>query len=248
MKEKQNETGEENKPPKISVIIPVRDLGSVTERCLDSIACQDFDKSDYEILVVFDSCTDDSESVVKYWSLRHPDVRMRTFACGCKSPGGARNVGLDNASGEYIMFVDGDDRLINASAMTILCDAARGHNAVRMTDHEVTGTTVKFSTRPTVWLHFFSRELIGNDRFSDLQLCEDYEFVKRIRSKPEYDEATVSMPLYRYNYDADRMRTRIKNVVRESRARVKQGLPPLYVRDGFIPDGAKAKLRENGKV
>lgn len=244
MKEEKGLTKTKNRSPKISVIVPVRDLSGTIEECLDSIAAQDFDKSDYEILVVFDSCTDDSEAVVSQWSIRNTDVRIRTFSCNRKSPGGARNVGLDNASGKYVMFVDGDDRLIDDRAMTILCAAVRGHNAVRVTDHEVGGSSLKFSERLTIWLHFFSKALIGGDRFSELLLCEDYEFVKRIRSKPEYDEALVSTPLYYYNYDAERMKARIKNVVSESRERAKQGLPPLYVSDGFIPEGAKPGLRK----
>ena len=75
-----------------------------------------------------------------------------------------------------------------------------------------------------------------------MQLCEDYEFVKRIREKPGYDEAIVDMPLYFYEYDDKRMKDRIRRVVAESRQREAQGLPPLYVSDGFIPEGAKKAL------
>lgn len=117
---------------------------------------------------------------------------------------------LDNALGEFILFVDGDDRLMNDSAMTILYNAAQGHNAVRMTDHGLSGGTVKFSKRLTMWLHFFSRELIGSDRFTDMLLNEDFEFVRRIRNKPGYNEATVDVPLYFYNYDRARMIARIE--------------------------------------
>ena len=229
---------------KESIIIPVRDLGSKLVKCLDSIAVQDFAKSEYEVLCVFDSCTDDSEQVARNWQALHPDVNLRFFTCDCKCPGGARNVGLDNARGEYIMFVDGDDWLMNAEAMSILYNAVQGHNAVRVMDHGVRGNMVKYSQRLTIWLHFFSRALIGGDRFTDILLCEDYEFVKRIRSKPGYDEAIVTTPLYFYEYDDVRMKNRIKSVVAESREREAQGLPPLYVRDEFIPEGAKAALEK----
>ena len=224
---------------KISVIIPVRDLGGEIVKCLDSISVQDMDKAEYEVLVIFDACTDNSERVVKAWQALHTDVNMRLFYCECRCPGGARNVGLDNAAGEYVMFVDGDDTLMNLSAMTILYYAVQGHNAVRVTDHGVKGQMVKYTERLTLWLHFFARELIGDDRFTDMLLCEDYEFVKRIRKKAGYNEAIVTTPLYYYNYDHGRMKERIGSVVAASKEREAQGLPPLYVCDGFIPAGAK---------
>lgn len=229
----------------ISVIIPVHNLGNRVTESLDSVAVQDFDKSEYEILIVLDACNDDSESVVREWRYRHQNIHTNILYSHCRTPGGARNVGLDNAEGEYIIFIDGDDKLINTSAMAILYNAVQGHNAVRVTDHAISGTHTKFSDRLTMWLHFFSREIIGNDRFTNMLLNEDYEFVKRIRSKPEYNEAIVTTPLYYYNYDNRRMVQRIKEVLSASYERRQQGLPPLYISDEFI---VKAKEKVEGNM
>lgn len=223
---------------KISVVIPAHDLGHGIVKCLDSIAMQDLDKSEYEVVIVLDSCTDNTEQVINEWRSVHSAVNVKTYDACCGTPGGARNVGLDNASGEYIMFVDGDDYLMNNSAMTILLNAVQGHNAVRVTDHEVSGRTLKFSRRLTIWLHFFSRSLIGADRFTDMILNEDFEFVKRIRNKPGYDEAIVNVPLYHYNYDEERMTARIFKAFELTRERAAQGLPPVYVSDEFVPDAS----------
>ena len=219
---------------RISVIIPVHDLGYKIETCLDSIYAQNFDKTEYEILVILDSCTDNSQAIVSEWHKGHGLVDLRMFVTQCHCPGGARNVGLDNARGEYIIFVDGDDYLMNNSAMTILYNAAQGYNAVRVMDHGISGRQLKFNNRLTMWLHFFSRKLIGTERFTDMLLNEDFEFVKRVRSKPGYNEAIVTTPLYFYNYDKDRMLARIRNVLALSRERKEQGLPPLYVSDEFV--------------
>lgn len=219
---------------KISVIIPVHNLENGITQCLDSVALQDFDRTEYEILLVLDACTDSTAAVVSHWQNLHRDVNVRVFNSQCQTPGGARNVGLDNATGEYIMFIDGDDKLINLSAMTLLYNAVQGHNAVRVTDHEMKGNHIKFSDRLTLWLHFFSRELIGSERFTDMLLNEDFEFVKRVRGKAEYDETQIDTPLYYYNYDEARMIERIKKVRRESFERRKKGLPPLYVEDEFL--------------
>ena len=231
---------------KISIIIPVYNLENEITQCLDSIAMQDFDRSEYEIAVVLDSCTDDSENVIRDWHEEHGDINLNIFYAQCRTPGGARNVGLDMADGEYIMFVDGDDYLINDHAMTMLYDAVQGHNAVRVMDHEMSGNHVKFSQRLTLWLHFFSRELIGEERFTDMLLNEDYEFVKRIRSKPEYDEAQICEPLYFYNFDEERMINRIREVVRTASERRDRGLPPLYVGDEFVVGDFPDTEKHNG--
>lgn len=229
---------------KISVIVPVHNLEKEIAQCLNSIASQDFAKSEYEILVILDSCTDHSESAIRAWSDLHTEVNLQICYAQCRTPGGARNAGLDKASGEYILFVDGDDFLINDSAMTLLYEAVQGHNAVRVMDHEMSGNHVKFSQRLTLWLHFFSRELIGEDRFTHMLLNEDFEFVKRIRSKPEYNEAQLNVPLYHYNYDEERMLQRIRTVMQTTAERRAQGLPPLYVDDEFtagrMPSGINA--------
>lgn len=228
---------------KISVIIPIHDLEKEIVECLNSVAAQDFDKREYEILAVLDNCSDGTEAVINAWRGSHPDVDIKTFAANCGSPGGARNVGLDNASGEYVLFIDGDDYLMDGSAMTVLYNAVQGHNAVRATKHGVNDIHGDFSKRLTLWLHFFSRELIGDSRFTDMLLNEDFEFVKRIRNKAGYDEVTVSTPLYFYNYDRQRMLDRIHNVVRLSCEREQQGLPPLCVFDEFIRDDVDEETR-----
>ena len=219
---------------KISIIVPVHNSGEQITRCLDSFAMQDFNKAEFEVVITLDACTDNSEFVIRQWGDEHPEVNLKIYYSQCRTPGGARNLGLDNAQGEYIMFVDSDDWLINNSALSLLYYAIQGHNAVRMMDHEMKGTHVKFSNRLTLWLHFFSKQLIGTERFTDMLLCEDYEFVKRVRSKPEYNENIVDIPLYYYNYDHERMLQRIKEVRKASFERKQQGLPPLYVSDEFV--------------
>lgn len=228
---------------KISVIIPIHNLENEITKCLDSIAAQDFAPTEYEICAILDSCTDNTESIMRNWHYNHKDIHMNIFYAQCRTPGGARNVGLDMSEGEYVMFIDGDDYLINKSAMTILYEAVQGHNAVRVMDHEMRGNHVKFSQRLTLWLHFFSRELIGKERFTNMLLNEDFEFVKRIRRKAKYDEVQVNEPLYYYNFDEERMLQRIEYVIRKSSERREQGLPPLYVDDEFSVGEIPAEIR-----
>ncbi len=219
---------------KISVIIPVHNLQNEISACLDSIYAQNFDRGEYEILLVLDSVTDDSEQVIKAWQSARVGVNLRLFYTQCHSAGGARNVGLDNARGQYVVFVDGDDYLMDNSAFAIICNAISGHNAVRVTMHKFSDPRGDFSNRLTMWLHVFSRELIGETRFCDyLLINEDFDFVKRVRAKTGYDEALINVPLYFYNFDYGRMVERIGKVIRISCQREAQGLPPVGVSDEF---------------
>jgi glycosyltransferase involved in cell wall biosynthesis len=91
----------------ISVIIPVYNIEQFLARCLDSILAQSF--QDFEILVVNDGSTDQSREVCLQYLDK--DQRIRFFEQPNRGVSAARNAGIDNAQGEYILFVDGDDFL-----------------------------------------------------------------------------------------------------------------------------------------
>jgi len=90
---------------KISVIIPVYNVAHYLSRCLDSVINQTY--CNLEILVIDDGSTDNSATIISQYA--HKDTRIRTFN---KTNGGlssARNVGLQNITGQYVGFVDSDD-------------------------------------------------------------------------------------------------------------------------------------------
>jgi glycosyltransferase involved in cell wall biosynthesis len=90
---------------KVSVIIPVYNLDKYIGRCLDSLLNQDF--SDYEIIVVNDGSTDNTETVCKEYENKYPIIKLINKKNGGVSS--ARNEGINASSGDYLMFVDGDD-------------------------------------------------------------------------------------------------------------------------------------------
>lgn len=90
---------------KISIIIPIYNAEKYLVRCLDSILAQTF--TDYELLLIDDGSKDSSGKICDEYAEKYS--RIRVFH---KSNGGAssaRNVGLDNACGEWIAFADADD-------------------------------------------------------------------------------------------------------------------------------------------
>ena len=95
--------------PKISIIIPVYNAENYLEECLLTISQQTF--TDFEILAINDGSTDRSLEILKQYQENEP--RLKIFSQVNKGVSAARNLGLDNAKGEYIAFVDADDFLLD---------------------------------------------------------------------------------------------------------------------------------------
>lgn len=91
---------------KFSIIIPYYNADKWIGRCLDSLLSQDLPHNEYEIIVVDDGSASDAK-VLKEYVQKYPIVRyIRQDNSG---PGAARNTGLKNAKGEYVLFCDSDD-------------------------------------------------------------------------------------------------------------------------------------------
>lgn len=91
--------------PKISVIVPVYNVKEYLSRCVDSILAQTF--SDFELLLIDDGSKDRSAQICDDYATR--DTRIRVFHKENGGVSSARNLGLDNAHGEYVIFSDSDD-------------------------------------------------------------------------------------------------------------------------------------------
>lgn len=89
----------------ISIIIPVYNVNSYLEQCVKSVLSQTYKK--FELILVDDGSTDGSEDLCDALSLTDP--RIRVFHKVNNGVGVARNYGLDQAEGKYVVFVDSDD-------------------------------------------------------------------------------------------------------------------------------------------
>ena len=90
--------------PKVSVIVPVYNVEKYLKQCLDSIVNQTY--KNLEIIIVNDGTKDNSMKIVEEYL---QDKRIKVIN---KENGGlssARNRGIEEATGEYISFVDSDD-------------------------------------------------------------------------------------------------------------------------------------------
>ena len=91
----------------ISIIVPVYNVENYLPRCLETIAAQTY--RNLEIILVDDGSTDRSGSICDEFAKK--DYRAWVIHQQNMGQSGARNTGKEIASGEYIMFVDGDDYL-----------------------------------------------------------------------------------------------------------------------------------------
>ncbi len=114
-----------NKPATISIIIPVYNKAAYLPGCIDSVLAQTL--ADFELLLIDDCSTDTSLAICRDYAARYPRIRL----IESKQNGGAaaaRNLGLDQARGEWIGFVDADDT-IDKTMYEVLLSQAAAHNA-----------------------------------------------------------------------------------------------------------------------
>lgn len=91
--------------PKISVIVPVYKAEHYLARCVDTLLAQTFD--DFEVILVDDGSPDNSGAICDEYALK--DKRVRVIHQPNAGVSMARQKGLDNARGEYVIHADPDD-------------------------------------------------------------------------------------------------------------------------------------------
>ena len=102
--------------PRFSIVVPIYNVEAYIQECLDSLLGQSF--GDFEVICVDDASPDDSASIVQSYCLSDSRIRlvrndrnMHLFA--------SRHVGVRETTGEYVLFVDGDDKLTYDALETI---------------------------------------------------------------------------------------------------------------------------------
>lgn len=120
----------------ISAIIPVYNVYDYLDICMESIVNQTF--SDFEVILIDDGSTDGSDIKCVEWAQR--DRRIRVISKENEGPSEARNCGIRNALGQYLVFIDSDDwvdatyleklheAIVRNNAAIAECDIYRFHN------------------------------------------------------------------------------------------------------------------------
>jgi CDP-glycerol glycerophosphotransferase len=121
----------ESPAPLISIIMPIYNLEDYLDKCLDAITKQEF--KNIEIIAVDGGSTDRSAKILD--AKKREDPRFTVITRDRIGPGEARNVGMDEATGEYIWFVDGDDIVASGSLKIIAQRIEQDRPDVLFTNH-----------------------------------------------------------------------------------------------------------------
>lgn len=92
---------------KVSVVVPVYNVENFLNKCLESILKQTMPMEDYEVLIINDGSTDNSAKIINAYVENYFNFCLIDQENSGLSA--ARNTGIENAKGEYIVFIDGDD-------------------------------------------------------------------------------------------------------------------------------------------
>lgn len=128
--------------PKVSVIIPIYNAELYLEDCIQSVLSQTL--KDIEVLLMDDESQDGSLAICKKYA--QMDHRFRVFSHKNIGQGLERNIGIDNANGDYIAFIDADDKY-KPNMLETMYELAIKHNAdmvsVGYEDIEMDGNIVR---------------------------------------------------------------------------------------------------------
>ena len=204
---------------KVSVIIPVYNAETYIEACIRSVLCQNY--ANIELILINDGSSDRSGEICAEYAHKYGNIIYRhqeNAGVSC-----ARNSGLDVATGDYVIFVDSDDKL-KSNMVASLVDAMKnedvdlsicGYDTVRsegVTPTKIDGQTVfgqdklaeyfaehfAEATTSAVFCKMYKRSFIQHRFHSELSMGEDLlfnlEYIRNISSV-----AAISQTLYSYN-------------------------------------------------
>ena len=111
---------------KVSIIIPCYNSAAFLRACMDSVLAQTME--DFEAILIDDGSKDETLAVARAYAVK--DARVRVLAQENRGVAAARNLGLEQARGEWVTFVDSDDLLPADALHTMLSGAGEGVDMV----------------------------------------------------------------------------------------------------------------------
>lgn len=186
---------------KFSIIIPAHNAEKYLGKCLDSIIQQKF--TDYELIVVCDACTDNTVEIARNYE------QAKVFEVDFHKDGLARNKGLDESTGEWVLFLDSDDWWMHEYVLSIIDSVLKSNKDCELLafgfiwmDRGYCGPTVdRYHLYSNVWSKCWNHEFLKKHdiKFRDIYPHSDMYFVSdTVKKDPKI--YYLDQPLYYYNY------------------------------------------------
>ena len=184
---------------KFSVIVPLHNAERHMQKCLSSIINQTY--QDFELILVCDACEDRTAQIAR----RYTD---KVYEIDAHRSGLARNKGLDEAQGEWVLFLDDDDMWLHPFVLETISNriGTRGEDilAFGFLTHNLTAPGLNYCYNqphhiyPAIWNKCYRRSWIADRRFTDRIGDDDLFWTNTILpgAKIEFWRE----PLYYYDY------------------------------------------------
>lgn len=192
---------------KISVIIPFHKEINLISRAVLSIFSQGQDDFEFEVIVVNDGPFKEAD-IAKAISLNHVRIVANRLN---KGPGGARNTGLDLASGDLIAFLDADDYWLEGKIASQLLAVSESANFICTgyrfeSGSAVVNPPVSIFKSEDIFLKqgvgtstvLLTKKLLGSTRFNDYRFSQDIDFWYRLAEKREFKYLSIQEPVVVY--------------------------------------------------
>ena len=147
--------------PEYSIIVPAYNVAAYLPQCLDSLLKEQ--GSQVEVIVVDDCSTDQTAEILRRYAAAYPQLRVITHAEN-RGVSAARNTALDAAQGEYVLFVDADDRLQDGAipALRALIEQPQPADIIHFQIRRVSEAGVVLS------------EMQGAEKYHDLRIAAEW--------------------------------------------------------------------------
>ena len=187
---------------KVSIIIPIYKVERYIYKCVDSVLNQTH--QNIEVILVDDGSPDTCPTICDEYALKDSRVKVLHKENGGLSS--ARNLGLDNMTGEYVSFVDGDDYIEFDMIETMLDMLETGNGDVaiclekrdneRFFEGDIYKNILEDKIGSQVWRYLYSVELFRGIRFPLNRYVEDIAILHKVL----YRAKIVYVPKRFYNY------------------------------------------------
>lgn len=157
---------------KVSVIVPVYNVQDFLEECVNSLIAQTMDG--IEILLIDDGSTDSSGKICDTYAKKHQNIRVIHKVNG--GLGDARNVGAEEAKGDYLYFIDSDDFLDHDAIRFLYEEAENKKLDVILFSAESFSDEQDITFNPNAYrrAHFLNEVKIGKEMFKALYSVGEY--------------------------------------------------------------------------